>query len=162
MIIAEVSHPIPFRTRPLNPLAPMILRLKTRESRSSPAPLSSTIYPLHLITISSHFLLLSSSLLLGELFFIFTLSKYCHVTPLVHFLSLRLKIIFEYLFEITMFLGLRLVAFKGWFKCDRCIFKTKNLNLLILHDKNFSKNIKKKNIKKLIDLNHPLCYNLNQ
>ena len=30
------KHPIPFRTRPLNSSAPMILRLKTRESRSLP------------------------------------------------------------------------------------------------------------------------------
>ena len=46
MIIAEVSHPIPSRTRSLNPLAPMVLCLKTRKSRSSPVPLSSGIYPL--------------------------------------------------------------------------------------------------------------------
>ena len=36
MIIAKVSHPIPFRTRPLNPFALMVLRLKARESKSSP------------------------------------------------------------------------------------------------------------------------------
>ena len=36
VIIAKVSHPIPFRTRPLNPLALMVLRLKARESKSSP------------------------------------------------------------------------------------------------------------------------------
>ena len=36
VIIAEVSHPIPFRTRPLNPLALMVLCLKTRESKSLP------------------------------------------------------------------------------------------------------------------------------
>lgn len=31
-----MSHPIPFRTRSLNPLAPMVLCLKARESRSPP------------------------------------------------------------------------------------------------------------------------------
>ena len=36
VIIAKVSHPIPFRTRPLNPFALMVLRLKARESKSSP------------------------------------------------------------------------------------------------------------------------------
>ena len=36
MIIAKVSHPIPFRTRSLNPLALMVLRLKARESKSLP------------------------------------------------------------------------------------------------------------------------------
>ena len=41
VIIAKVSHPIPFRTRPLNPFTPMVLCLKTRESRSSPVLLSS-------------------------------------------------------------------------------------------------------------------------
>ena len=34
--IARGLNPIPFRTRPLNSSAPMILRLKTRESRSLP------------------------------------------------------------------------------------------------------------------------------
>ena len=32
----EVPHPIPFRTRSLSPPGPMVLRLKARESRSSP------------------------------------------------------------------------------------------------------------------------------
>ena len=36
MIIAEVLYPIPFRTRKSRPPAPMILCLKTRESRSLP------------------------------------------------------------------------------------------------------------------------------
>src|SRR3954470_18170969 len=36
--IAGGLNPIPFRTRPLNSPAPMILRLKTRESRSLPGP----------------------------------------------------------------------------------------------------------------------------
>ena len=36
VIIAKVSHPIPSRTRPLNPFALMVLRLKARESKSSP------------------------------------------------------------------------------------------------------------------------------
>src|ERR687885_2129803 len=38
VIIAGCPNPIPFRTRPLNASAPMVLRLKTRESRSSPGP----------------------------------------------------------------------------------------------------------------------------
>jgi hypothetical protein len=33
-----VPHPIPFRTRPLSPPGPMVLRLKARESRSPPGP----------------------------------------------------------------------------------------------------------------------------
>ena len=36
VIIAKVSHPIPSRTRTLNPLALMVLCLKTRESKSLP------------------------------------------------------------------------------------------------------------------------------
>ena len=52
VVIAKVSHPIPFRTRPLNPFAPMILCLKTRESRSPPVLLSSASHS------SFHFLLL--------------------------------------------------------------------------------------------------------
>ena len=36
VILAKVSHPIPFRTRTLNPLALMVLRLKARESKSLP------------------------------------------------------------------------------------------------------------------------------
>ncbi len=36
VVIARGPHPIPFRTRPLSPSAPMVLRLKARESRSSP------------------------------------------------------------------------------------------------------------------------------
>ena len=43
--LAKVSHPIPFRTRSLNPLAPMVLCLKARESRSPPVLLSSTTSP---------------------------------------------------------------------------------------------------------------------
>ena len=34
--MSEVPHPIPFRTRSLSPPEPMVLRLKARESRSSP------------------------------------------------------------------------------------------------------------------------------
>ena len=34
--IARGKHPIPSRTRPLSPVAPMVLRLKTWESRSPP------------------------------------------------------------------------------------------------------------------------------
>ncbi len=33
---AGFLHPFPFRTRPLNALAPMVLHLKMRESRSLP------------------------------------------------------------------------------------------------------------------------------
>jgi hypothetical protein len=33
-----VKNPIPFRTRPLNPSAPMVLSLKAWESRSPPGP----------------------------------------------------------------------------------------------------------------------------
>ena len=36
VVLAEEFHPIPFRTRPLKPPAPMVLRLKPRESRSLP------------------------------------------------------------------------------------------------------------------------------
>ena len=36
MIIAKGPHPIPFRTRKLSPSAPMVLCLKTWESRSLP------------------------------------------------------------------------------------------------------------------------------
>ena len=36
VIIARVSHPIPFRTRPLNLFALMVLCLKARESKSLP------------------------------------------------------------------------------------------------------------------------------
>ena len=36
VVIARVKHPIPSRTRPLSTVAPMVLRLKTWESRSSP------------------------------------------------------------------------------------------------------------------------------
>src|SRR5258708_15560024 len=36
VVIAKESCPIPFRTRPSKPSAPMVLRLKPRESRSLP------------------------------------------------------------------------------------------------------------------------------
>src|SRR5262245_64944226 len=36
VVLAGEFHPIPFRTRPLKPPAPMVLRVNTRESRSSP------------------------------------------------------------------------------------------------------------------------------
>ena len=45
VVIAKVSHPIPFRTRTLNPLAPMVLCLKTRESRSLPDLLTALYKP---------------------------------------------------------------------------------------------------------------------
>ena len=40
VVMAQVSHPIPFRTRSLNPVALMVLCLKTRESRSLPELIS--------------------------------------------------------------------------------------------------------------------------
>ena len=40
-----MSHPIPFRTRPLNLLALMVLCLKTRESKSSPDLLTTYVAP---------------------------------------------------------------------------------------------------------------------
>ena len=36
VVMAGVPHPIPSRTRPLSPLALMVLRLKARESKSLP------------------------------------------------------------------------------------------------------------------------------
>jgi hypothetical protein len=45
--MARGLNPIPFRTRPLNPSAPMVLRLKTRESRSLPGLQSTEPKPLH-------------------------------------------------------------------------------------------------------------------
>ena len=36
VVIARGKHPVPSRTRPLSPVAPMVLRLKTWESRSPP------------------------------------------------------------------------------------------------------------------------------
>ena len=36
VVIARAKHPAPFRTRPLSAAAPMVLRLKTWESRSPP------------------------------------------------------------------------------------------------------------------------------
>ena len=41
--MAGGPHPIPFRTRSLSPLAPMVLRLKAWESRSLPGPQSPVI-----------------------------------------------------------------------------------------------------------------------
>src|SRR5438067_7819616 len=45
VVIAGEFHPIPFRTRPLKPPAPMVLRLKTRESRSPPGLPNTESYP---------------------------------------------------------------------------------------------------------------------
>ena len=36
VVIARAKHPAPFRTRPLSAAAPMVLRLKTWESKSPP------------------------------------------------------------------------------------------------------------------------------
>ena len=45
---ARGLHPIPFRTRPLNPSAPMVLWLKPRESRSPPGlPSTRSPFSLH-------------------------------------------------------------------------------------------------------------------
>ena len=45
VVLAEEFHPIPFRTRPLKPPAPMVLRLKPRESRSLPVLLRTFAFP---------------------------------------------------------------------------------------------------------------------
>ena len=50
VIIARVSHPIPFRTRTLNLLAPMVLCLKARESRSLP-DLQTALFPFLFIVV---------------------------------------------------------------------------------------------------------------
>jgi hypothetical protein len=49
VVLAEEFHPIPFRTRPLKPPAPMVLRVNTRESRSPPGQprTDETIPPSH-------------------------------------------------------------------------------------------------------------------
>ncbi len=44
VIIAQAKHPVPYRTRPLSAVAPMVLRLKTWESRSSPNLESLSMY----------------------------------------------------------------------------------------------------------------------
>ena len=47
-VTAQGKHPIPSRTRPLSPAAPMVLRLKSWESRSPPDPSTNPILvPLH-------------------------------------------------------------------------------------------------------------------
>ena len=55
MIIAPAKHPIPSRTRPLSATAPMVLRLKSWESRSPPN-LTRTAHStrLRLLSIRSH------------------------------------------------------------------------------------------------------------
>ena len=54
VVLARGLNPIPFRTRPLNPSAPMVLRLKTRESRSPPGLQSTAKDTLHEIKPSRH------------------------------------------------------------------------------------------------------------
>src|ERR1700674_3677914 len=49
VVLAGSLNPIPSRTRPLNFPAPMVVRLKTRESRSLPG-LPRTEFPLHTTT----------------------------------------------------------------------------------------------------------------
>src|SRR5271168_1674556 len=44
VVLPEGPHPIPFRTRSLSPPGPMVLRLKARESRSSPGLPSGCVY----------------------------------------------------------------------------------------------------------------------
>ena len=46
VVLAESLNPIPFRTRPLNFPAPMVLSLKTWKSRSLPG-LQKTVHPHH-------------------------------------------------------------------------------------------------------------------
>jgi hypothetical protein len=58
VVIAGEFHPIPFRTRPLKPPAPMVLRVNTRESRSSPGQPRTdqrTIPPSHRIRKASRY-----------------------------------------------------------------------------------------------------------
>ena len=53
--IARAKHPIPSRTRPLSAAAPMVLRPKTRESRSLPSLIEAFFYlyiPFHGIILS--------------------------------------------------------------------------------------------------------------
>jgi hypothetical protein len=58
VVMARSLNPIPFRTRPLNSSAPMVLCLKTRESRSLPGLQSTENKPLRdtnlLSTMSKH------------------------------------------------------------------------------------------------------------
>ena len=48
VVMAGVPHPIPSRTRPLSPLALMVLRLKARESKSLPGQLKLALKNRHL------------------------------------------------------------------------------------------------------------------
>ena len=48
VVMAGVPHPIPSRTRPLSPLALMVLRLKARESKSLPGQLKLVMNNRHL------------------------------------------------------------------------------------------------------------------
>src|SRR5215831_6649472 len=52
VVLAGSLNPIPSRTRPLNFPAPMVVRLKTRESRSLPG-LPRTEFPLHVFDTKS-------------------------------------------------------------------------------------------------------------
>ena len=52
VVIARAKHPIPSRTRQLSAVAPMVLRLKTWESRSPPNLTRNTMYLSY--TISMH------------------------------------------------------------------------------------------------------------
>jgi hypothetical protein len=49
VVLAGVPHPIPYRTRSLSPPAPMVLSLKTWESRSLPGLPSRTPWPFPLL-----------------------------------------------------------------------------------------------------------------
>src|SRR5690625_4318285 len=44
VVTARGKHPVPSRTRPLSPAAPMVLRLKTWESRSPPDPMTFSLF----------------------------------------------------------------------------------------------------------------------
>jgi hypothetical protein len=52
--MAQVSHSIPFRTRSLKPVAPMVLCLKARESRSLPGLPATCVLILTFLLIHHH------------------------------------------------------------------------------------------------------------
>src|ERR1700712_2525176 len=71
--LAECPDPIPSRTRPSNAPAPMVLCLKTWESRSSPGLQNAEIIPLHRCWRSRHLwsVALKKARFLAGLFFAF-------------------------------------------------------------------------------------------
>ncbi len=54
VVLAGGLNPIPFRTRPLNPPAPMVLHLKMRESRSLPGLQSTDFKIIHENLLNTH------------------------------------------------------------------------------------------------------------